>query len=206
MAHRGRLRNKASQECDPLDDLGYALQAEKEEPDRDEQPDRPAQQPTSVARNLVPVEGLHEHRPRQIHDDERHRQQEEETAEEVYPALRSPRQPPSDDVDADMLVAPQRVAGAQQEDGGEEIPLGLEPGIRADIEGVAQESVEGADQHRDQDQPIDVAAYQIVQPIDRPAQSQQNLQDLPLPLNSWRARPPALSTARYSILADVSSH
>ena len=47
------------------------------------------------------------------------------------------RQPAGDDVDADMLVAQQRVAGAEQEHRREQIPLQLEPGVRADVEDVA---------------------------------------------------------------------
>src|SRR6267378_829784 len=127
MPERRRLRDEAAQKGDALDHLGNPLQTEQEEADRNEQPDGPAQQAAGIPGNFVPRVGLDEKRPRQIHDDERHRQQEEETAEEVYPALRSPRQASGDDVDADMLVAPQRIAGAQQKDGGEEIPLGLEP-------------------------------------------------------------------------------
>src|SRR6266566_5069760 len=123
MPERRRFRDEAAQEGDALDYLGNALETEEKEADRDEQPDRPAQQAAGIAGYFVPRVGLYEKRPRQPHDDQRHWQQKEETAEEIYPALRTPRQPPGDDVDADMLVAPQRIAGTQQEDGGEEIPL-----------------------------------------------------------------------------------
>src|SRR6266849_1671969 len=127
----------------------------------------------------MPGPGFNEDRPGQVSNDERHRQQEKETTEQVDPALRPSRQASGDDVDADMLVAPERIAGAQKKNRREKVPLQLEPRIRADIERITHERVQRADQHRDQDQPIDATADQVVERIDRPAQSQEDPQDTP---------------------------
>ena len=96
MPERRRFRDEAAQEGDAFDHLGNALEAEKKEADRDEQPGGPAQQPAGIAGNLMPHVGFDEDRPGQPHDDERHRQQEEEAAEKVDPRLRPPRQPAGD--------------------------------------------------------------------------------------------------------------
>ena len=58
------------------------------------------------------------------------------------------RQPAGDDVDAHVLVVQQRVAGAEQEDRREQVPLDLEEGVRAVVEQLAHGGVGGADQHR----------------------------------------------------------
>ena len=63
-----------------------------------------------------------------------------------------------DDVDADVLVALQRVGGGEQEHRAEQIPLQLQPGVGADVEGLADDGVAGADQDGGQDQPGDRAA------------------------------------------------
>ena len=72
-----------------------------------------------------------------------------------------------------VLVAQQRVAGAEQEHGREQVPLDLQEGVRADVERLADDRVDGADQHRGQHQPGHPAADELVQPVDRPGQLQQ---------------------------------
>ena len=49
-------------------------------------------------------------------------------------------------VDPHMLVQPQHVGAAEQEDAGEHLPLDLEPGVRAEAEEIARGGVAGADQ------------------------------------------------------------
>ena len=82
-----------------------------------------------------------EDRPGQPHDDDRHRQQEEDACRRCRsrPAARrdSVR---GDDVDADVLVVQQRVAGAEQEHRREQVPLQLEPGVRARVERIAHDA------------------------------------------------------------------
>ena len=102
-----------AQEGDALDQLGEPLQDQQEEADRHHEPRRPEDQAAGVGRHLVPLVGVDEHRPRQPHDQDRHRQQEEQRAEDVDPGLRARRQAAGDDVDAHVLVVQQRVAGAE---------------------------------------------------------------------------------------------
>ena len=54
-----------------------------------------------------------------------------------------------DDVDADVLVALQRVGGGDKKGPAEEVPLKLQPGVRADVEGLADDRISGADQDRE---------------------------------------------------------
>ncbi len=114
-------------------------------------------------------------RPRQGHDDDRHRQQKENAADQVDPGAHTRRQMAEDDVDPDMLVVQERVSGGQQEHRREQVPLQFEPGVRADVEQIARHRVAGADQHRRQDQPVDRMPNPAVQCVDRPAQSQQKI-------------------------------
>ena len=58
------------------------------------------------------------------------------------------REAPGDDVDLDVLLAQQRVAGGEQEHRREQVPLDLEVGVRADVERLADDRVGGADQDR----------------------------------------------------------
>ena len=67
-------------------------------------------------------------------------------AEDVDPGLRRARTAAGDDVDAHVLVVQQRVAGAQQEDRREQVPLDLEQRVRAHVERLADDRVGGADQ------------------------------------------------------------
>ena len=109
--------------------------------------------------------GSDEHRPRQVQEDEGHRQQEEERAEDVDPRLRLHRQPPGDDVDAYVLVTQQRVARTEQEDRGEEVPLRLEERVGAHVEELADDRVDGAEQdgreHEPGDPAPDVLAHRV---------------------------------------------
>ena len=110
--------------------------------------------PASLEYSLRTI-GFDEHRPRQDHDDDRHRQQEEDAADQVDPGAHARRQMAEDHVDPDMLVVQQRVAGGQQEHRREQVPLQFEPGVRAEVEQIARHRIAGADQHRRQDQPVD---------------------------------------------------
>ena len=68
-----------------------------------------------------------------------------------------------DDIDSDMLVVPQGITRGEQEYCREQVPLQLEPAIRAHIESIADSGIAGADEHRDQDQPINRVADPLVQ-------------------------------------------
>ena len=109
--------------------------------------------------------GADEHRPREIHEQDRHWQQEEERAEDVDPRLRLHRQSPGDDIDAHVLVTQQRIARTEQEDGGEEVPLRLEERVGAHVEELADDRVAGAQEdgreHEPRDPAPDVLAHRV---------------------------------------------
>lgn len=74
-------------------------------------------------------------------------------AEQVDPVLHPARKGTIDDVDADMLVLPQRIGGGQHKGAAEQVPLRFEPGIRRHVECLADDGISGADQNGDQDEP-----------------------------------------------------
>jgi len=67
-----------------------------------------------------------------------------------------------------VLVAQQRVAGTEQEDHREQVPLDLEVRVRAVVEQLADNGVGGADQHDDQHEPVDDPADALGDGVDRP--------------------------------------
>ena len=126
-----------------------------------------------------------------------HREQEEDDAEDVDPVLRARGQAARDDVDAHVLVAQQRVAGAEQEDRREQVPLDLEEGVRAEVERLADDGVGGADQHDDQDQPVDEAADALVDRVDDAGQGEQGFTDASL----TGGRPSSVAATEYVLPA-----
>ena len=107
-----------------------------------------------------------EHRPRQVQEDDGHRQEEEERAEDVDPRLRLHRQSPGDDIDAHVLVAQQRIARTEQEDRGEEVPLRLEERVGAHVEELADDRVAGAEEDGGEHEPVDRASDALAQRVD----------------------------------------
>ena len=83
-------------------------------------------------------------------------------------------------VDPHVLVAQQRIAGAQQEHRGEQVPLDLEERVRTRVERLADDRVGRADQDRDQNDPVNEMADLLVQPVDCARQPQQGLHVSPL--------------------------
>ena len=75
-------------------------------------------------------------------------------AEDIDPGAHAP-EAAEDDVDADVLVVQQRVAGGEQEDRREQIPLQLEPGVRADQKSLREMALPALTSTHDQDQPGD---------------------------------------------------
>src|SRR5262249_51453816 len=131
-----RIGNQSLQEGNAFDQLGYALQRQQCEAHRDQQLRRPHDEAASVGRNLVSIPGIQEYGDGQPENDEGHRQEKEQAAEYFDPGLRPPRKTAGYDVDADVLVTQERVSGAQQENGGEQVPLELQPRVGAHIERV----------------------------------------------------------------------
>jgi hypothetical protein len=70
-----------------------------------------------------------------------------------------------DQVDAHMLVAHQRVAGAKQENRRKQVPLNFEKGVRTVVDGIAHDRVAGTDQGDDQHQPDDALADALGEPV-----------------------------------------
>ncbi len=96
-------------------------------------------------------------------------------AEQVDPVAEPLREAMVEDIDPDVLVPEQGIGGAEQEDGAEELPLHLEPGIGRHVEDLADHGVAGGDHDRDQDQPSHPAADPAVEGVDPGAQPQQSL-------------------------------
>src|SRR2546429_553075 len=69
-------------------------------------------------------------------------------------------------VDAHVAVFAQGVRGAEQHHEGEEIPLQLEPGVRAHAERIAQECVARADQAGEEHAPGGEPAGHAAQRVD----------------------------------------
>ena len=92
-------------------------------------------------------------------------------AHQIYPGSGSNRQAAEEHVHAHVPILLERVGSGQQEEQAEEIPLGLDVGVGAEIDPhvpaqVAGDGIEGADQHHHQAQPRREATDPPVQPID----------------------------------------
>src|SRR3546814_7617138 len=111
-------------------------------------------------------------------DDGRHRYKEQHAADNIDPGLGPFGQPAGDDVDADMLVAQQRVAGAEQENRREEVPLQLEPFVRTGVERVADGCIARTDHDGGQDQPVNPTTDMRIEPVDRSEEHTSELQSL----------------------------
>jgi hypothetical protein len=152
---------------------GDALQRHQQEADRKDQLDRPAQQAAGVGGMFVDVEGLHEERPAQPGQDDAGRQQEDEGAEDVDPELTAAAQRHVEEIDPHMLVALERIGGAEHDDHREHVPLHFEPGVRALVVGVADHRVAAAYDTGQQHQPVTDNADLLVDYVDDRADAQQ---------------------------------
>src|SRR3546814_17758797 len=104
-------------------------------------------------------------------------------------------------VDADMLVAQQRVAGAEQENRREEVPLQLEPFVRTGVERVADGCIARTDHDGGQDQPVNQTTDMLIEPVDCPTECQKDTQqDLPTPnRRCFRSRRTSTASPEYKI-------
>src|SRR5262249_561469 len=84
-----------------------------------------------------------------------------------------------DNVDLDVLLPQQRVSSGHQEHRGEQIPLDLEEGVRAGVEGFSDRRVAGTDEHRRQNQPCQPAADELIDAVDPTRQRKQSSQGEP---------------------------
>jgi hypothetical protein len=91
-------------------------------------------------------------------------------ADDVDPDLRALGKTARDHVDAHVLLAHHGVAGGQQEDGGEQVPLDFQERVGADVEGLADHRVRGADQHGRQHEPGDPATDELGEAVDASGQ------------------------------------
>ena len=134
---------------------------------------RPADQAAGIGRDLADPPGFNEPGPREIHEDDADRQQEQKTADDVDPDARTLGDHAVDEIDAHMLVHLERIGRAEQHHGGEHVPLDFEPAVRAHAEQIAAEGIAGADQAGQQDHPVRHDAELRVEPINRAAQAEQ---------------------------------
>ncbi len=93
-------------------------------------------------------------------------------------SLRAMRELSRYDVDAHMVVALERPRGDQQEHDGVEVPLDLEPGIRAHVDGVAEYRVHRADDHGQQTEPGGDLADALVHGVDHRGKAQQRVHEI----------------------------
>jgi hypothetical protein len=114
-----------------------------------------------------------EERPRQPCDEQARRDQEEQCPEEVDPELAALGELHVEDVDAHVLVALERVRRAEHHDGGEQVPLDLEPRVARHVERVAHHRVARADEAGEQDAPVGDLAESPVHRVDQQRQLEQ---------------------------------
>ena len=174
------IGDEAAQEGGALDQLGGRLQQQQSHADRDHQVDRPADQAAGVLRHLAGSPRVHEQRPgrRDQHDAER--AEKNQDAEDVDPVARPGREAVGEEVDAHMGVLQEGIAGAEHEHRGEEIPLDLQQGVRAHVEGLAHDGVAGGEDDRRQDQPDDGFADEIGESVDHPGKFEQGIHEPPV--------------------------
>ena len=101
--------------------------------------------------------------------------------EQVDPVLRALGRPPNQMSMRMCSFFCSVLADAKQEDGCEEIPLQLEPGVRGHVEDLAHGGVDGADQNRRQNQPGNVSrrSNSLIRSIDRLSRSSNVMDILP---------------------------
>src|SRR5258708_33115615 len=87
---------------------------------------------------LTDQPGIHERRPAVPTDNHDSRKQHEQPAENIDPRLRTRRELSRYDVDAYVVVALERPGGDEEEHGGIEVPLYLEPRVRAHVEDISE--------------------------------------------------------------------
>ena len=112
--------------------------------------------------------------------DDAERAEEEDMAEELDPVTEALGQVRIHDVDLDVLALEQRIAGAQQEDRAEQIPLQLQPAVRTDVERKADDGIDRGDENGRQDQPAQGLAEPLLDGIDRAADAQKKIHPAPL--------------------------
>ena len=88
-------------------------------------------------------------------------------ADDVDQLARARREARTDDVDPDVFVLFERVGCAQKEHRAEQIPLHLEPGVRACVEYIADRGVDARHDHRSQNRPTHGATDFFVDQINR---------------------------------------
>ena len=141
--------------------------------ERQQREHRPADQAAGVRRHLARHVGPGDDRPGEVDDDDDEGEEEQADAEDVDPDLRSLREAAQDDVDPNVVLAHQRVAGGEQEHRREQVPLDLEQRVRAGVEGLADDGVAGADEDRREDQPGDPAADPFAEAVDPAREGEQ---------------------------------
>ena len=88
----------------------------------------------------------------------------------VAGALAKPRR---HHVDPYMGVLLENIGGGEHEHGAKQQRLKLEPGVGTHVEGLADDGIAGADDHRRQDQPANVIADKTSGRVDDAAQCQK---------------------------------
>src|SRR5262245_15287554 len=140
-APRSRARSSGLPPHGPverLDGLGDALDHQEEESRDDHRLEQPAKrEPAGIGRALPHRPRGPDERPGRVDDQQTGGEEEQPEQKEIEPRLATRRELRVHDVDADVLVVQERVAGREQVEGAEEVPLGLLHAPRRDPERVA---------------------------------------------------------------------
>src|SRR5690606_27059165 len=156
----------ALQEADALDQMRQGSEDEQDKAHGHQQLHRPPYEAARVGRHLAADERVDEHGYAHPQHQAADRQQEEQHAEDLDLDLGAFRELGGQYVDPNVLVVEQGIAGGQQENGSEQIPLKLEPGVRTHVEDLAADGVRGTDDHHYQNHPGDDLADQAAKRVD----------------------------------------
>src|SRR5579864_434176 len=101
-----------------------------------------------------------------------------------------------------MLVPQQGVSGTEKKDRRKQIPLDLKPAIGAAADRIAHDRITGAHEDRDENQPIDEPADKLIEPVDKPANTQKELHEPSVPHTArQRVTPHRLGGDDYGMAA-----
>ena len=109
-----RVRALSHEKSDAFDQFRNRLHDEQKEAGGNHQARRPDDQPAGAVRHFTRLDGVNEDGPRQHHDGDGHRHQEENDAEDVDPGLTAFGKAARDQVDAHVFVAQEGVSAAGQ--------------------------------------------------------------------------------------------
>ena len=132
---------RASERRNALGKFGKALNKEQCETSGEQSLRGPQDQPARVHRQFIRLERIEEERPSQIGEVGHHREQKDREAEDVDPQPRPVRDPRIQQINADVLVKPQRLRCPEKHDAAEHVPLDLQQSVRTEADQITDDRV-----------------------------------------------------------------